>query len=142
MSCFIVSAENIGNQAEFIADLLNGGPSAYYISPSEALRAVLSDCKQSGLYDAHKIYRKLYIANLKAYNGRYNDNVREFEKYKPRAVPTNLKRLHKQISCYLYQCAEDPVYNTPIYEAIEDLKNRIANIIVQKSEDYDSYEWN
>lgn len=138
MSCFIVESDNIGNQAEFITAMLNGGIITDYIAVPESLRDVFKDCRQGRLYDAHKIYRKLYIANLRAYNGRYSDeNVKEFEKYKKRSVPTNYIKLHKQISCYLYQCAEDPVYKTPIYNAITDLKNALANMIVQSLSEYE-----
>ena len=137
MSCFIVESDNIGNQAEFIAAMLNGGTITDYIEVPESLRDVFKDCRQGRIYDAHKIYRKLYIANLRAYNGRYSDeNVKEFEKYKKRSVPTNYIKLHKQISCYLYQCAEDQVYNTPIYIAVQDLKNALANMIVQSLQEY------
>jgi len=137
MSCFIVEPDNIGNQAEFIAAMLNGGMITNYIAVPESLREVFKDCKQGRQYDAHKIYRMLYIANLRAYNGRYKDeNIKEFEKYKKRAVPTDYIKLHKQISCYLYQCIEDPVYKTPIYNAVVDLKNALANMIVESLSEY------
>lgn len=144
MSCFIVGSENIRQQAEFISFLLNNDSYAVYgMYAPESVKAVFSDCITCRQYDAHKIYRKLYIANLRAYNGRYSgsDAVKEFEKYKPSAPPHNMPALYKHMQCYLYQCAEDPVYNTPLYNAIRDLKNALAAAIIDTLPEYVEAEW-
>lgn len=143
MSCFIVEADNIGAQAEFMAGLLNGGIITQYMRAPESLSDALSTCRTGGRYDAHKIYRRLYIMNLQAYNGRYREDVKTFDKYKPRLMPTNYIRLHKQMSCYLYQCAEDATHDSPLYKAVKATRDALANMIVQSMEEYDTIDgWN
>lgn len=140
MSCFIVDAECIQAQAAFIAEILNRGYSdLYQISADDALKDVFKACMDRNGYSAHKIYRTLYIMNLKAYNGRYNDNVKEFAKYEPTAAPTNLLQLYSYMDCYLYQCAEEPVYKTPLYNVIESLHYRLSRTIITRLPNYKAY---
>lgn len=142
MSCFIVEPECIQAQAAFIAAILNaptGYNDRYRISADDALKGVFKDCRGRTGYDAHKIYRMLYIMNLRAYNGRYKDNIKEFARYEPTAAPTDLLRLYSYIDCYLYQCAEDPVYNTPLYNVIENLQSRLAKTIITSFPQYKVY---
>lgn len=140
MSCFIVDAECIRAQAAFIAEILNRDYSERYnIIADDALKDVFKACKDRNGYSAHKIYRKLYIMNLRAYNGRYKENVKEFAKYEPTAAPTNLLQLYSYIDCYLYQCAEEPVYKTPLYNVIESLQNRLARTIITRLPNYKAY---
>lgn len=145
MSCFIVDADNIRQQVEFIAYLLNspeGAERAYNMYAPESVRAAFEACKTTDGYSAHKIYRALYIANLRAYNGRYNEHVKEFEKYTPSPLPQNMIALYKRMQCYLYQCAEDPIYNTDFYKAMEDLQNALAKGIICTLPEYEEADWN
>ena len=140
MSCFIVDAECIQAQAAFIAEVLNRGYSdLYQISADDALKDVFKACRDRNGYSAHKIYRTLYIANLRAYNGRYKENVKEFAKYVPTAAPTNLLQLYSYMDCYLYQCSEEPVYKTPLFNVIESLQNRLARTIITRLPNYKAY---
>ena len=140
MSCFIVESECIQAQAAFIAEVLNRGYSdLYQISADDALKDVFKACRDRNGYSAHKIYRTLYIANLRAYNGRYKENVKEFAKYVPTAAPTNLLQLYSYMDCYLYQCSEEPVYKTPLFNVIESLQNRLARTIITRLSNYKAY---
>ena len=140
MSCFIVEPECIQAQAAFIAEILNRGYSELYkICADDALKDVFRDCRDRNGYSAHKIYRTLYIMNLRAYNGRYKENVKEFAKYVPTAAPTNLLQLYSYMDCYLYQCAEDPVHKTPLYNVVESLQNRLARTIIKSLPNYKFY---
>lgn len=141
MSCFIVDKENIQVQAEFIKLVLDGHGDRFRLCANEALVDVFSDCKGSFGYDAHKIYRKLYIANLRAWNGRYKENVREFDRYEYKPFNGVLVQLYMYMRCYLYQCAEEPVYNTPIYKAVRELSRDLAGAIVLKLADENGAEW-
>ena len=143
MSCFIVSPENIRAQAEFISCIMNDSyNNRYRMSAADSLYDVFAACKGSDGYSAHKIYRALYIANLRAYNGRYHEDVKTFDKYVKTAPPADLVQLHKYMRCYLYQCAEEPVYKTPIYNAIRDLARDLAEHLVMRAPGYDDKEWN
>lgn len=140
MSCFIVEPECIQAQAAFIAEILNRGYSELYkICADDTLKDVFKDCRDRNGYSAHKIYRMLYIMNLRAYNGRYKENVKEFAKYVPTAAPTNLLQLYSYMDCYLYQCAEEPVHKTPLYNVIESLQSRLARTIIKSLPNYEAY---
>ena len=104
---------------------------SYYLS--ESTRSILS--KYTG--DLHSLYRILYIFNIKAVNGRYNDNVKEFPKYRPLNYwPTKdwLVRLPKEklkcaistMRCYMYQCCEDATVNQPLYAALREIQKTLC----------------
>lgn len=143
MSGFIVSPENIRAQAEFMACILNDGyRNRYRATAPESLQNALEGCREGSTYSAHLIYRKLYIMNLQAYNGRYREYVKTFERYK-KTVPTmDLLQLHKYMKCYIYQCSEDPVYNTPLFNAVLETSRMLADLIVTRLDGYDDKEWN
>lgn len=146
MSCFIVESANIARQTAFIDLLLNDSGNAYsryHFEAPASLEKALQPCYDGKRYNPHKIYRALYIMNLRAYNGRYNDNVKEFAKYAPAPAPAPFEMVafFKSVQCYLYQCAEDPVYQSDLYNAIEDLKNRIATSIVCRLPGYEEADW-
>lgn len=50
-------------------------------------------------------------------------------------------QLLKSLHCYLYQCSEGDVYNTPIYKAIEKLSERLTEYIVFHLPEYKEAEW-
>lgn len=142
MSCFIVSPENIRAQAEFMAFILNDRHGTRYrlIAP-DSLHEALEDCKEGRTYNAHKIYRRLYIMNLRAFNGRYREDVKTFDRYKRTAPPMDLLQLHKYMKCYLYQCSEEPVYRSQLFNAVMDTSHMLADLIVTRLDGYDGKEW-
>lgn len=86
--------------------------------------------------DLHSLYRALYITNIKAVNGRYGEDQKTLPKYKT-LIPwdwqrtTNNPELKKAIGtfdCYLYQCAEDPIDGTPIYNAFQDIYKLLCSV--------------
>lgn len=144
MSCFIVDKENIQMQSEFITSLLNceiGFNAAYRITVDEKFCQAFKDCKTGALYDAHKIYRKLYIMNLRAWNARYNENIKQFERYEKTDFSGDILQLYMHMQCYLYQCAEYPVCNSELYEAMERLSNKVAHSIASKAAENAGIEW-
>lgn len=82
-------------------------------------------------YDIHKLYRLLYITNLKAYNGRYNEDCREFPKfanYSEYCIHDSTETFHS-FESYMYQLSEHPVYNTAIWWALSAMLRELAYII-------------
>ena len=94
--------------------------------------------------DLHNIYRALFIANIKAVNGRYGENERTLPKYS-RLIPWDTERLNVQqmkkdagaFGCYMYQCSEDPIYGSPVYNAFCDIYKLLCLMIVNKSVGWD-----
>ena len=133
MSCYICNPDTIAMIAKAMADKLT---KTINYKSFENDRAAFEGCfvkghfvGDAGHYDEHKVYRKLYIENLKAYNGRYHENVREFNKYRPHAA-MDKKELHKALHEYLYQLAEDATDGGPIYNAAQHLMYITADDIV------------
>ena len=133
MSCYICNADTIAMIADALADKLT--KTINYSSFAND-RAAFKDCfihshfiGDNGSFDTHRVYRKLYIENLKAYNGRYNENVREFTRYTPCKADSKLE-LHQALHEYLYQLAEDATDGRPIYNAVQHLMYTVADDIV------------
>ena len=133
MSCYICNPDTVAMIADALAHKLT--KTMNYNSFADD-RAAFANCfvqshfiGDTGHYDVHKVYRRLYIENLRAYNGRYNENVREFNKYIPHAAESKLE-LHQALHEYLYQLAEDATDGKPIYNAVQHLMYTIADDIV------------
>lgn len=82
-------------------------------------------------YDVHKLYRLLYITNLKAYNGRYCDNCKEFPRFSgySEACLRDTNEVFHSFDSYMYQISEHPVYGTDIYWALNAMLRELAYII-------------
>lgn len=142
MSCFICTPETVAMLAGIVTDTLNSRQSCIYFNIDGA---AFNDCIIDGEYDAHKVYRKLYIENLKAFNGRYNEKVREFAKYVPydhkRWTIQEQAQVYKRGRCYLYQISEDATYNKPIYKAVESFLDSVAGNVTMFYADESGAPW-
>ena len=142
MSCFICNADTISALAAIVTDTLNSRQSCIYFNIDGA---AFADCIDQGIYDDHKVYRKLYIENLKAYNGRYNENVREFAKYVPftgnRWTIEEQAKVYKAGQCFLYQISEDATYNRPIYKAVKEFLYTVAGRVTMQYADELGAHW-
>lgn len=94
--------------------------------------------------DLHNVYRALYITNIKAVNGRYGEDTKTLPKYKPvmawdwgRGLSVHeLKKACGLFGCYLYQCSEDPVYGSPVFNAFTDIYHLLCALYVSKTVDW------
>lgn len=131
MSCMILKADLIAAIADAMCEHLavntryNDGYSAE--NGFEAFKACET---KAGEYDKHKVYRRLYIENLRAYNGRYGEDVKEFEKYRPHKI-TDKKQLYRAITSYIYQLSEDATFKGIVIKAAYELQNALANDIIK-----------
>lgn len=83
------------------------------------------------VYDPHKLYRMIYIYNLKAYNGRYKENNMEFPKFTGcrKQLTADGTAAVDALTLYQYQLDEYPVYNTPFYWAINAIVREYCYIV-------------
>ncbi len=141
MSAFVLSQENINllTQATHAVFQLNSlYPTAYHLeAATTALLGHYAD-------DLHNLYRALYIANIKAVNGRYREDTKTLPKYKPldrwdvEHLPVHdLRRAAGMFQCYLYQCAEEPIYKSPVYDAFYDVFKALCTVYVKHAVDWD-----
>ena len=125
MSAYVLEKENIDflTLATNAALELNNKYCASYVLHKDTIELF-------GKYrgDLHNIYRALYITNIKAVNGRYNEDTKTFPKYTElypwdtsRLSINNVKKAIELFESYCYQIAEDPIRNGPIYIAIYDI---------------------
>ena len=93
--------------------------------------------KYSG--DLHNLYRAIYIANIKAVNGRYNEENKTLPKY-TKLVPwytengigsNKLKEACYIFDSYMYQLSEDPIYGSPVYNALYDIYKLLALLLAK-----------
>ena len=132
MSCYIVEADTVQTIATFISDILNHarGCNEYRLSFPNSIYSAFEECKTKDYYDTHKIYRKLYIMNLVAWNARYNEQAREFPKYGSGHAERNVQEIYKHIQTYLYQCSEGSNFSSPLYLAISQVFDKVAHALV------------
>lgn len=89
--------------------------------------------------DLHSLYRCLYIANIKAVNGRYGEDAKTLPKYTAlrqwdidRLQPDSLKTAAEEFSSWMYQCCEEPVIYTPVWYAISDIYKLLCMYIIAR----------
>ena len=136
MSAFILSKNEIEllTQATAAALQLNRKYKASYTLTPETVDLL-------GKYadDLHSLYRALYIANIKAVNGRYGDDTKTLPKYTPvkawdleRLPVDRMEKAAGTFGCYMYQCAEDPVIYSPVWYALQDIRKLLCTVIIDK----------
>ena len=142
MSAYVLDKESIDVLTKAVDVAItshNLYPGSYHLSDKTA--AMLS--KYEG--DLHNIYRLLFITNIKAVNGRYGENTKTLPKYTKLYRSTDedttlIKKACGIFGCYMYQCSEDPIYNSDIYNALYDVYNLLCNMLVSKTLSW-SGEW-
>ena len=86
----------------------------------------------------------LFEKNLVAVRGRYGDSTNladdiMLSSYTFRKSSEDPIQLYKSLNAYLYQIAEDPIYDTPFYKELELFKDKVAKDVLTDS--WDSYYW-
>ena len=90
-----------------------------------------------------KIGRKLFLLNRRALRARYgcSGDIRlaefVFEKWADATPVEQFKVIH----CLLYQCCEDKVPNSPLYDELNRAAGELAERIVQDLPEYEKASW-
>ena len=140
MSAFVLSQEEINlltGATDAALRMNRKYPGSYHLAP----RTVELLGQYAG--DRHNVYRALYITNIKAVNGRYGEEQKTLPKYQPvpewnteRLDPDKLRKACGMYSCYMYQCSEDPIYGSDIFNALYDVYKLLCTIYVSKTTDW------
>lgn len=133
MSAYILNQDSIEVLTRATAAALQMAkryPGSYYLTKeTHELLGKYAD-------DLHMVYRALYITNIKAVNGRYGEDTKTLPKYR-NLIPwdwertTNTPELKKALGlfdCYLYQCCEDPIADSEIYAAFQDVYKMLCAV--------------
>lgn len=136
MSAFVLSKESIDLLTEATAAMLqlNRKYSACYPLAPDTINIL-------GKYtdDLHKVYRALYIANIRAVNGRYNEDQKTLPKYTTlkewdldRLPLDKMKNAITTYSTYIYQCCEEPVIYSGIWNALQDIRKLLCMVYMDR----------
>ena len=160
MSSMLLQMETHAALADYIAALLNMGREFFGMDAPEQLREALKDCADGyQFYDEAKIYKMLYQMNRSAYESRYQKNpiaLAMIESGMPLYFPNRVfervayeggrdghwvlspwhYRIFHSLDSFLYQCNEAPVYKTPLFEALNELRYDFSLFIVRNHVEY------
>lgn len=103
----------------------------------------------------NQIARDFYALNVRAVNGRYNEDSDTtlpgdiFQKHELLYAPFFLDCFQrrgviaqlKSLECLSYQCAEDATINDPLYAVIQEAQGKLALYIVKGMEEYKDAAW-
>lgn len=139
MSAFVVSDETINR----ILSTLNHGTER-----QKAYRLVAIAQADGTPGSIETLGHALFAFNLRAVDARYGKGeARTFRdpwadyQYRPTAPVSKVATL-KALNCFLYQCTESDVPETPLFQALKDLSNHWAHDIVSNLPEYDRAPWN
>jgi len=110
-----------------------------YLSTPKAVYNALSEMNCDALNQRYIHDDKAEIEQIpKDYNrfeiaGNYKDGAFE--------IPTSYYQLLKSIDCYMYQCSEGNVPESALYEAVQGIRNTLANWIISNTPAFNSAEW-
>ncbi len=90
---------------------------------------------------AEKLAQDLLDLNYKSVNARYREQEEPHTIAYKNTTPASKVRLHKALSCFLYQSCEGNCANTELYKQVENYKNRLADDIVHNLEEWDNAPW-
>jgi hypothetical protein len=93
--------------------------------------------------------------NYLALNSRYNDDIEEvttdnitFPQWDKASwqngfwkMPKSRIQLFKTLQFFIYQCSEDKAIETPLYKALNNIKNDLMYTILSNTAEYESAIW-
>lgn len=106
--------------------------------------------------DRELLGHELYAVNVASVQYRYQDSPpddlpgsidlatgKSPAPYEYKSIPApTIYQLHKDLDCWIYQsCESEATRNDPVYQAITDFKNLIANRLVENLREYAQASW-
>ena len=151
MSCWMLNDEFIATVAEGISQAAR---TKIWIEPGTFENCGIKGFSGYFYFDERKLAAKLKSMNVAAYNGRYRRSPKsETETDRFPDTTATAKALNddttgeawgaflKMLDCFMYQCAEDPVYDSDDYRSLEKIRNSIRDIIISRNKGYSEAQW-
>ena len=137
MSAYIVSKATIDR----IVTRIHGAHGIYSIERSypAIYQAYKGDCNRLG--------QNLWKLNVKAVNQRYNENnpveiyQYAFDRNCAGGKRKQQVRVFKSLRCFLYQCSEGDVPETPLFQELDRYCSALAADIVAELPEYEDAAW-
>lgn len=139
MSAYIVEDETINKIVEGIRHAVKYGDGF------KSLQLQPGFIHKAGAADYQSFGELLFTMNVEAIEQRYGKG--EAESFRPLdyeyhcVYPPTAIRFYRVLSCYLYQCLEGNVPETPLYKIMYDVQVQLAMLIVQSLPEYDKIPW-
>ena len=160
MSCLIMDAAPLAALANATEALLNCGYDYFGFDPPDSLLAAARDCRNMTFYSAAALYRRMYVLNVAAYNGRYSTHeqpaddeapeidVSKYVIHRPpeyadhhHAVRPWHYRLAKLLDFWLSQPRAVATRSDDFVVAMREFRNCLFQFMIQRSDEYDHYGW-
>ena len=148
MSAFYVGTESLSMITDIISRYLIAGFNSFGFEFPREIVTLFDGESDTRIFDA------LAGTNLNALKQRYDEKTaaemfdgKSYEHghdiWKPRedGIQPWHYQLLKSLQCYVYQCSEGTVPDTPIYKAIDALSTRLAIFIACHQKEYEDAEW-
>ena len=147
MSAFYVGTESLSMITDIISRYLVGGFNSFGFEFPNEIKTLFEGESDKRIFDA------LAGTNLNALAQRYNVETaaemydgKDYEDghdiWKPRnGVQPWHYQLLKSLQCYIYQCSEGNVPDSPIYKTIDKLTVKLAMFIACNQKEYKDAEW-
>jgi hypothetical protein len=129
MSAYIVEKKTIDLIVSHIYGKRLDNIHAYYPAVFEAYKG-----------DPAKLGQNLWAMNVKAVDQRYQEN-NPVNLYKYESCVSSPVQIYKSLQCYLYQCAEGKVQESPLYKDMERMKHSLASDIICAMPAYEKAAW-
>jgi hypothetical protein len=136
MSAFIVEDESIGR----IASIIKYG---YRNHDMEHQRRQIKElgCDLTTRAGFQEFCKILHGLNIAAVDQRYREHNCIEEVIYPEIVIRDKLQDLKTVQCFLYQCSEGTIPETPLYNFIDKLSGTIAQEIIENLPDYEKKKW-
>ena len=133
MSAYIVEKETIDRIVTYIHNQPSGAIEGSY-------PAIYQACLNDNNWSDQALGQKLWAMNVKAVDSRYNES-NPFELYRFAFRVTRPIQVYKTLQYYLYQCCEEDVPDSALYQDLEKLRHQIAGEIITGLPEYDQADW-
>jgi hypothetical protein len=135
MSAFVVQDQTINNIVNWLCMSERGRWNHTWLSRETNL----------DFSDYQAVGQALFDMNVFAVEARYGQG--EAKEFRPLdyqhkiAFHENLIQSYKSLQCLLYQCSEGDIPETPLYKAMTELKQIIADEIIGNMAEYNKAKW-
>ena len=84
--------------------------------------------------------QRLWTLNVRAVDARYEE-TNPVELYRHESNHCSKTQTLKSLRCFLYQCSEGDIPETPLYKDLSALADRLTMSIVEDLPEYESAQW-
>ena len=138
MSAFVVEDQTINEIVNFLEFHESSWPGRIVFKETNILLNSEEGPKQ--------LAEEMFKLNVEAVNQRYGEN--EAHNFRPLdfkfgyvAAKVAPVQAFKSLKCWLYQCSEGNVPETPLYKTMDQLSGWIAETIVRELPEYEQARW-